>query len=187
MSVWILFLGIAAVALGALALYNGMIAKKNAVETALSGIDVQLTKRYDLIPNLVESARAYMKHEKEVLERLVELRGRALSAAPGSVENLNANADLSAALRQFSVSVEAYPQLRAVESFTSLQRSLNEVEEQLAAARRFFNTAVYAYNNALEQIPTNFVAAMLGYRPKALFEASAEERARVSVGALFRA
>jgi LemA protein len=186
MSLIVIAIGMGLFAIVFITLYNGMIAKKNAVETAFSGIDVQLKKRYDLIPNLVESARAYMQHEKEVLERLVELRGRALSSQPGSGENLRANADLTAALRQFSVAVEAYPQLRAVESFTTLQRSLNEVEEQLAAARRFFNAAVNDYNNAIEQIPTSFFAALLGYRQRALFEASAEERERVSVGALFQ-
>jgi LemA protein len=187
MELLILVVVAALIGVVSLALYNGMIAKKNAVETAFSGIDVQLKKRYDLIPNLVESARAYMKHETEVLERLVELRGRALSSEPGSGENLQANADLTATLRQFSVTVEAYPQLRAMDSFTTLQRSLNEVEEQLAAARRFFNSAVYDYNNAIEQIPTNFFAALLGYRQRALFEVAPEERERVSVGALFKA
>ncbi len=187
MVVLILLAGIAGFGLVALVLYNGMIAKKNAVETAFSGIDVQLKKRYDLIPNLVEAARAYMKHEREVLERLVELRGRALSSQPGSSENLKANADLSATLRQFSVAVEGYPQLRAAESFGVLQGSLNEVEEQLAAARRFFNAAVNDYNNAIEQIPTSFFAALLGYEARALFEVSAAEREPVSVGALFRA
>jgi LemA protein len=187
MGVWVLVAALALIGVVAISLYNGMIAKKNAVETAFSGIDVQLTKRYDLIPNLVESARAYMKHEKEVLERLVELRGKALSSQPGSPENLQTNAELSGVLRQFSVAVEEYPQLRAMESFTLLQRSLNEVEEQLAAARRFFNAAVNDYNNAIEQIPTSLFAAMLGYRQRTLFEAAPEERQRVSVGALFKA
>jgi LemA protein len=117
----------------------------------------------------------------------VELRGRALSSQPGSAENLKANADLSTTLRQFSVAVEGYPQLRAAEQFSALQGSLNEVEEQLAAARRFFNAAVNDYNNAIEQIPTSFFATLLGYKARALFEVSAEERKPVSVGALFKA
>lgn len=182
--VWLLG-GIGAAFLIAVIIYNGLISKKNAVQEAFSGIDVQLKKRYDLIPNLVAAAKTYMNHERGLLEKLVELRGRALSASAGTAENLQANVELSTALRGFSVAVENYPQLRSVESFQILQRSLNEVEEQLSAARRAYNAAVVDYNNALEQVPSSFFASAMGYRPKQVFEAADTERANVSVGNLF--
>mgnify|MGYP003578136988 CR=1 FL=1 len=173
------------IAIVGIALYNGMIAKKNAVEAAFSGIDVQLKKRYDLVPNLVESTKTFMKHEKQLLERLVELRSRGLASPPGSSESMRVNAELTTALRGFSMAVEAYPQLRPVESFTLLQRFLNEIEEQLAASRRFFNAAVNDFNDAIEQFPTSYFASMLRYQRRALFEAPPEERKNVSVSNLF--
>jgi LemA protein len=186
MIVWFFLGGAALVFFVAIAIYNGLVGKKNAVEEAFSGIDVQLKKRYDLIPNLVDSAKAYMQHEKSLLENIVSLRNRAMEAPAGSAQSIQANAEISTALRGLSVAVENYPQLRSVESFNLLQRSLNEVEEQLSAARRTYNSAVVDYNNALEQIPSSFFASAMGYQRKAVFEAAQAERANVSVGKLFQ-
>jgi len=167
-------------------IYNGLVSKKNAVENAFGGMDVQLKKRYDLVPNLVATAKTYMTHEKTLLEQIVALRNTAANSVPGSVENLKVNGELSGALRGFNVAVENYPELRSVEAFTQLQRSLNEVEEQLAAARRSFNAAVTDYNNGLEQFPSNVFASRMGYQRKSVFETADAERANVSVGKLFQ-
>lgn len=177
---------IALVLVVVVAIYNGLVAKKNGVDFAFAGIDTQLKKRYDLIPNLVQAAQAFMTHEKGLLERLVELRNRAAGTQPGSAENVKLNAELSTALRGFSVAVENYPEIRSVEAIVTLQRSLNEVEEQLSAARRTYNAAVNDYNNALEQFPSSLFASAMGYQRKPHFEIPEAERANVSVGTLFK-
>lgn len=178
--------GVALVFLMGIVIYNGLVSKKNNIEEAFSGIDVQLKKRYDLIPNLVQTAKTYMKHESDLLEKLVSLRSQALSTSVGSEANMKLNSEITSSLQGVKVAVENYPELRSIEAFTSVQRSLNEVEEQLAASRRFFNSAVVDYNKALEQFPSNFIASMMGYQRKAVFEAVAAERQNVSVENLFK-
>jgi LemA protein len=169
-----------------MAMYNSLIAKKNQVDYAYSGIDVQLKKRHDLIPNLVATVRQYMEHERQLLERITELRARAVSPNLPESERMQVEAALSTALRSLMVAVENYPNLKANENFLHLQASLNEVEEQLAAARRAYNAAVTDYNNAIEMFPTNFVAALMGLTRRTVFEASEEERATPDVGQLFK-
>ena len=167
-------------------IYNGLIAKKNAVAFATSGIDVQFKKRYDLIPNLIESAKTYMTHERSVFERLVVLRTDAMKTGTGSEESFKLNGEISDVLKNLKVSVENYPQLRSVETFTLLQRSLNEVEEELSASRRAYNAAVNDFNNSLEQFPSKVFASMMHYEQKPYFRAADVERANVSVAQAFQ-
>jgi LemA protein len=168
------------------AIYNTLVRRRNRVEQAYSTIDVQLVQRYDLIPKLVETVRQYMTHERSLLEEIVRLR----SAAIGSntpAERLRADNELSGALGQLRVAVENYPQLRASENFAQLQRSLNEVEEQIAAARRSYNGAVTDYNNAVQTFPSSVVASMSNFRTEEVFEAEAAKRADVDMRQLFNA
>jgi LemA protein len=166
-------------------LYNSLIGKKNQVENAMGGIDVQLKKRHDLIPNLVATVQQYMEHERSLLERITELRTRALAGNVPEGERLQLETALSGALRSLMVSVENYPNLKANENFLHLQASLNEIEEQISAARRTYNASVTDFNNAIEMFPSNIVAGMMGLSRKAVFEAEEVERQTPDVGQLF--
>lgn len=167
-------------------MYNSLIGKKNQVDYAYSGIDVQLKKRHDLIPNLVATVKQYMEHERGLLERITELRARATTSNLPESERMQAEAQLSGALRSLMIAVENYPQLKANENFLHLQASLNDIEEQIAAARRAYNAAVTDYNNAIEMFPTNLVAGMMGLKRRAVFEAEESERETPQVAQLFR-
>lgn len=166
-------------------LYNNLAAKKANVQNAFAGIDVQLKKRCDMIPNLVSCVKAYMAHESGVLEKLTELRARA-AAATSPAERLCLDRELSGAIKNIMVQVEAYPALRASENMMQLQRSINEIEEQISASRRTYNAAVTEYNLAIRIFPNNLLAGILGYTESPLFEAAPEERANPNVGDLFK-
>lgn len=163
-------------------LYNSLVGRKNQVENAFGGIDAQLKKRYDLIPNIIAAVKGYMEHEKGTLLQLTELRTKAMAPGLGSDEKVDVDNQISKALRGVMVSVENYPQLKAADTFVQLQRSLNEVEEQLSAARRFYNSAVTEYNNGVEMMPTNILARIMGYQRKKVFEAAEAERQNIDVG-----
>lgn len=166
-------------------IYNSLIGKKNQVENAMGGIDVQLKKRHDLIPNLVATVKQYAEHERSLLDRVTELRTRALAGNIPEGERLQLEAALSGALRSLMVSVENYPDLKANQNFLHLQASLNEIEEQISAARRTYNASVTDFNNAIEMFPSNIVAGMMGLSRKAVFEAEEVERQTPDVGQLF--
>lgn len=166
-------------------MYNGLVGKKNQCEQAFASIDVFLKKRYDLIPNLVNTVKQYMKHEADTLTKVTEMRARAMSGNVSSDEAVGLNNVLGKALGGIMVAVENYPDLKASENFQQLQRSLNEIEEQLSAARRAFNASVTDYNNAVEMFPTNVIAGMIGYRRRQLFEIDESERKNVDVGKIF--
>ena len=160
--------------------YNGLVTKRNQADNAFAGIDVQLKKRYDLIPNLVETVKGYMQHEESVLTKLVALRN-----TPFAQMSDEQKSELDGAVRQLMsgmrVTVEQYPDLKASANFMHLQRTLNETEEQLAAARRSFNAAVTSYNTSLQTFPTNLIANMFGFVQKNLLETPAEERKNVEI------
>ncbi|OIQ98437.1 LemA family protein [mine drainage metagenome] len=162
-----------------IALYNSLIQKKNQVQFAFSSIDAQLKKRFDLIPNLVAACAKYMGYEEKLLKELAETRANLLQTDPD--ESVAMDAKLSSQLRSVFALVENYPELKAIETFTLLQRSLNEVEEQLSAARRAYNAAITSYNNAVQTFPTSIMASVMGYREQALFEATVNEREPVKV------
>ncbi len=166
-------------------MYNSLVAKKNQVDNIFATIDTQLKKRYDLIPNLVASVSKYMDHEKSLLEEITQLRTQANKPNLSEKEKIQLDTKVSNALGSIMIAVENYPDLKANENVMHLQHSLNEVEEQIAAARRAYNQAVTDYNNALEMIPTNFMANAMGYQPKDLFVITQEERKNLDVGELF--
>ena len=168
-----------------IAVYNTLAVKRANVQNAFAGIDVQLKKRCDLVPNLVSSVKAYMQHEAGTLEKLTELRTRA-AAATDPAERLALDKELSGVLKNVMVQVEAYPALKASANVEQLQRSLNEIEEQISASRRAYNSAVTDYNLAIRIFPNNLLAGMFGYTESPLFEAAPEDRANPNVGDLFK-
>jgi LemA protein len=161
-------------------LYNRMIQSRNRVTEAWSGIEVQLRRRASLIPNIVETVRGYAEHERGVFEEVARARG-ALQQAGGAAEASSANNVLTQALRQLFAVAENYPQLRASENFTQLQKELSDVEEKIAFARQFYNRNVLDYNTRIQTFPGVVVARNLGLKPAEFFEAPAEERAEVHV------
>jgi len=173
------------VALLFVVMYNSLIGKKNNVENAFGSVDVMLKKRYDLIPNLVETVKQYMTHEKETLTKITELRTRAMSGGMSSDDKVSLENQLTKAIGGIMVAVENYPDLKASDNFDMLQRSWNEAEEQISAARRSYNAAVTTYNNGVEMFPTNIIANMLNYSRKEVFEIPETERQNISAKNLF--
>jgi LemA protein len=171
----------------AIVIYNNLISSKNQVENAFGSIDVMLKKRYDLIPNLLETVKVYMKHEKDTLTGITELRTKAISGNISTDEKIQLENKISGMMKGVMVAVENYPDLKASEQFTMLQRSWNEAEEQISAARRSYNAAVTSYNNAVEQFPSRIFASMFGYKRKQVFEIIEAERQNISAKALFNA
>lgn len=163
------------------AVFNGLVRTRNRVREAWSDIDVQLKRRYDLIPNLVETVKGYAAHEQGTFEKVIQARNMAMGAK--SVDDrAQAENVLSGALKSLFALAEAYPQLRAVESFTKLQDELSDTENKIQAARRFYNTNVLDLNNKIEVFPTNVFASMLGFQKEKFFEVGSEaEREPVKV------
>lgn len=168
-----------------LLMYNSLVSKKNQVENIFASVDTQLKKRYDLIPNLVASVSKYMEHEKSILEKVTKLRADANKPNISDEQKIKLDAQVTSALGSIMVAVENYPELKANENVMHLQRSLNEVEEQISAARRAYNQAVTDYNNAIEMIPTNFMASAMSYSRKDVFEIPDTQRQNVNVKELF--
>ena len=183
MSTNLIILAIIVIAL--ILMYNSLVAKKNQVENIFGSVDTQLKKRYDLIPNLVATVSKYMEHEKSLLTEVTQLRSEANKPNISDEHKMNLDAKMSAALGSIMIAVENYPDLKANENVMHLQASLNEIEEQIAAARRAYNQAVTDYNNAIEMFPSNFMANMMQYRKKDVFEIDESERKNVNVKELF--
>ena len=154
--------------------YNGLVRRKYRVKEAWADIDVQLKRRYDLIPNLVETVKGYAIHEKEAFENVTKARAMALGAQTinekGKAENM-----LSSALKSIFAIAEAYPQLRAIESFVKLQDELSDTENKIQAARRFYNGNVMDYNTKIETFPTNLIAGTFGFGKEEFFQLEQEE------------
>jgi len=166
-AVVVLLLGV--VAAWAIAVYNGLVRKRNMVEEAWSGIDVQLKRRTDLIPNLVSTVKGYAAHEKGTLEEVVRLRNLAQNAH-GVGETAQAQGLLGAALGKLFALAESYPDLKANANFAQLQTSLGEIEEQLQLARRYYNGAARDLNIAVESFPSNLIAGRFGFAKAEFFE-----------------
>jgi LemA protein len=150
-------------------MYNGLVSLKVQCDNAWSDIDVQLKRRYDLIPNLVETVKGYASHEKGTLEDVVAARNRAMTTQ-GPAAKAEAEGALTAALRQVFALAEAYPQLRAVESFNQLQATLNQIEDSVQNARRYYNAVVRDLNTKIAQFPSNIIAGMFNFKPREFFE-----------------
>jgi len=162
-----------------MAIYNRLVALRQTTKQAWGDIDVQLKQRHDLVPNLVETVKGYASHEKDTLEGVTKARQQAIDAS--SVKDLAAAENLlSGALRQLFALSESYPDLKANENFLSLQNELADLENKIAAARRFFNNAVAEYNTAREQFPAVVLAGSFGFNEIDFFEVAANERAAVN-------
>ena len=168
-----LFIILVVLALFAVGLYNRLVKLRNNRENAFADIDVQLKQRLDLIPQLVEAVKAYMKHESTVLTDITNARAMALQAN-GINEKIAADAGMTSALQGLRVAVEAYPDLKASQNFIQLQEEISDIENKLAAARRFFNSATRELNNAVETFPSNLLAGMFGFKREAMYDLGAD-------------
>ena len=168
--VWIL-IGIAVVLVAWLVVaYNSLVGARNRVDNAWSQIDVQLKRRYDLIPNLVETVKGYASHEQQTFERVTQARSAAQSAE-GPAEQAQAENFLTSALRQLFAVAEDYPELRASENFAGLQAELSETENRISVSRQIYNDTVLTHNNKVQQVPTNLVASIFGFDERQFFDA----------------
>jgi LemA protein len=150
--------------------YNSLVAKRNRVDTSWSHVEVQLQRRYDLIPNLVETVKGYATHESGTFERVVAARAAGQSAS-GPAEQTQADNLLTGALRQLFAVSEDYPELRASENFSSLQGDLSDTENKIAVSRQIYNDTVLTYNNAVQQLPSNIVASVTGFTTRVFYDA----------------
>lgn len=166
--------------------FNSVVSASNLADTAFSSVGVQLQKRHDLIPNLVAAVERYLEHESSVLERVTALRAQAVSGRLSPPEQARVENQITEALRQLVATAESYPELKANEGFQQLQRSLNEVEEQIAASRRTYNDAAKHLNDATRMFPTNLLARAFGYGEREYFEVTETASARPDVAARFR-
>jgi len=181
-TVLLIVLGIVGVALLYVVLtYNGLVRLRNRVEAAWAQIDVQLKRRYDLIPNLVETVKAYAAHEQATLQAVVEARNRAMAAPTGSHEQAAAENVVTGALRQLFALSEAYPDLKANQGFLGLQEELTASEDKIAYARQFFNDSVLRFNNKIEAFPALLFATAFGFVQREFFEVDGDERGPVAV------
>ncbi len=166
-------------------MYNSLIRRRNEVDNAFGGIDVQLKKRYDLIPNLVDTVKQYVEHEKELLTKVTDLRAQATRGGLSNDEKIALDNQISAGMGNIMVMVENYPDLKASENFLNLQRSLNEVESQISAARRTYNIVVTDYNNGIQMFPQNLIAGYMNMSKKEVFTIPKAERKNIEVKNLF--
>jgi LemA protein len=171
----VLVLVVVAVLIG---MYNGLIRRRNQIENAWAQIDVQLKRRLDLIPNLVETVKGYAEHERGTLEAVVQARNAAIAAPDTPHAQAQADNVLTGALRQVFALSEAYPDLKANQNFLSLQEELTATEGRVAYARQFYNDSVLDYNNKIQQVPTVFIAKAMSFEEREYFEA--DEAARVA-------
>lgn len=182
MNINILILIGGLVFLSLILIYNHLVRLKNRVKEAFSDIDIQLKRRYDLIPNLVETVKGYAQHESEVLENVIKARSAAMGAKT-IAEHSEAENMLSGALKSLFALAEAYPQLRAVENFVNLQNELTDTENKIQAARRFYNSNVMELNTKIESFPYNLIARLFGFEKAEFFEleeSEAKEPVKVS-------
>ena len=163
-------------ALWAISIYNNLVKLRNNRENAFANIDVQLKQRYDLVPQLVGTVKGYAEHEKEVFQRVTEARAAAMSATTIN-DKMAADNALTSALAGLKVSLEAYPELKANQNFLQLQTEIADIENKLAATRRFFNSTTRELNTAVQAFPSNLIAGMFGFHKEPMFEIAQEDRA----------
>ena len=166
------------IALWAVGIYNNLVKVRNNRENAFANIDVQLKQRHDLIPQLVATVKGYADHEKEVLTRVTEARSAAMNATSIN-DKIQAENALTSALAGLKVSLEAYPDLKANQNFLQLQNEISDIENKLAAVRRFFNSATKELNNAVQTFPSNLLAGIFGFKKEPMFEVPQSERADI--------
>ena len=178
MTLIIIIAVIAVLVLAVIGIYNNLVKLRNNRENAFADIDVQLKQRYDLVPQLVATVKGYAEHEKGLLEAVTAARSAAVNAS--SIDDkIKADQQLTSALAGLKVSVEAYPDLKANQNFLQLQGELSDIENKLAAVRRYFNSATRELNNAVQTFPNNILAGMFGFKKEAMYEIEASLRAAV--------
>ena len=178
MTLIIILVVVVVLVLGVIGIYNNLVKLRNNRENAFANIDVQLKQRHDLIPQLVATVKGYAQHEKELLTRVTEARAAAMSAT-GINDKIQAENALSSALAGLKVSLEAYPDLKANQNFLQLQTEIADIENKIAATRRYFNTATRELNNAVQTFPSNILAGMFGFKKEPMFEIPQEDRATI--------
>jgi len=182
-TTWVILGVIAVLVIAGIAMYNGLIRLKNRVDEAWSDIDVQLKRRHDLIPNLVETVKGYAAHEQSTFDKVIQARNMAMQAqASGDTKQLEqAENMLSGTLKSLFALSEAYPDLKANQNFLELQRELTDTEDKVQAARRFYNGNVRDFNTKVQVFPTNLFANMLGFKERDFFAAEESEKEVVQV------
>lgn len=181
MKWWIiLIIVLVLIILWAISVYNSLIALRNRVKDQWAQIDVQLKRRFDLIPNLVETVKGYTKHESETLEAVIKARNTYVSATVPE-EQMKADGELTKAISKLFALTESYPDLKANTNFQALQQELTETESKIAAARQFYNDTVMVYNNKVSMVPSNIIASLFKFNKEAFFEANETERQNVQV------
>lgn len=175
MAIIIVLVIIAVIVLWVISLYNGLVRLRNRRQNAFADIDVQLRQRHDLVPQLVDTVKGYAGHEKDLLTKITEARSAAMSATTIDGK-IAAEQQLSTALAGLKVQVEAYPDLKANQNFLQLQEELSDIENKLAAARRFFNGATTEYNNSVESFPSNLIAKNFGFNREMMFDLGTDTR-----------
>jgi len=174
-TTWLVIAFVVIVVVWIIAVYNGLVALRQRVNQSFADIDVQLKQRHDLIPNLVETVKGYAAHERGTLEAVVQARNSAV-AAQGPAQQAAAENMLTGALRQLFALSESYPDLKANTNFQQLQAELTDIENKLAASRRFFNNAVQEYNTGIQRFPAVLMAGMFGFAPLQFFDVGGDER-----------
>lgn len=164
------------IALWIMSIYNGLVRRRNNRENAFANVDVQLKQRYDLIPQLVATVKGYAAHEKETLENVIKARNAAMGATTIN-DKIQADNAVTSALAGLKVTLEAYPDLKANQNFLQLQNEVSDIENKLAASRRFFNSATKELNNAVQTFPANLIAGKFGFHAEPMFEIAQEQRA----------
>lgn len=168
------------IAIYAVSQYNSFVKLNNMVKEAFSTMDVYLKKRWDLVPNLVETVKGYMKHESEVLEKIVELRNSSYDKMSSS-DKIDANKELSNGLSKIIAVAENYPELKASQNFSDLTRQLSQIEDEIAKSRKYYNGVVRNLNTKVEMFPSNIIANMFNFKTEKMFEANENERENVKV------
>ncbi len=171
--IWIIPVIVVVIIFWLIAIYNSLVRLRNTRQNAFADIDVQLKQRHDLVPQLVETVKGYATHERELLTKITLARTAAMGATTID-EKIKTETQLSAALQGLKVAVEAYPDLKANQNFLQLQEELSDIENKLAAARRYFNAATTEYNTGIETFPANMIAGSFGFRRETLFDLGAD-------------
>lgn len=180
MGIFIVLGIIAVLAIWLVAIYNGLVSYRNNRENAFADIDVQLKQRHDLIPQLLGAVKGYMEHERGTLEAVTNARQKAISAT-GINEKIAAEQELGTALKGLSIQVEAYPDLKASQNFMQLQTEISDIENKLAAVRRYFNAATKELNIAVQKLPNNIFAGMFGFKTEPMFDLGVAGREQMDV------
>jgi LemA protein len=183
---YIVLIVIAAILVAIVLMYNSLIVKRNQVDNVFATTDVMLKKRYDLVPNLVNTVKGYTSHERELLEEITKLRAQAMENRGHADAQVEIDNIFGKLLGRLFMVVENYPELKASDNYMHLQRTLTELEEQISAARRAYNAAVTDYNTAIQVFPTNIFATMMNFRMRKLFETLEEEKKVVDAGEILK-